>query len=126
MANKADIQRDAIAMFFSAAIFGFFGFLFQQGGYPRELFLLMIWSLRGGALGYATAGALALAGLPASRLLYAAVGGITAILFILIGIWHFVVGLPALTGGLFLFFGLFNGQGVYRMFRPPAPRNSNG
>jgi hypothetical protein len=124
MADKTDIRRDAVSMFFSAAIFGFFGFMWSgPGTYPVPLYELMIWSLRGGAIGYALAGVLALAGLPVARPVYAAVGGITALIFVVIGVWHFVVpGLPAFTGALFLFFGLFNGHGVYRMFRPAPPR----
>lgn len=126
MADKADIRRDAVLMFFSAAIFGFFGFGYftGPGSYPVALYELMVWSLRGGAIGYALAGLLALAGLPVSRPLYAIVGGLTALIFIVIGIWHFLVPtLPNLTGVIFLFFGLFNGSGVYRMFRPaPPPR----
>jgi hypothetical protein len=124
MTDRADIRRDAVIMFFSAAIFGFFGFGYLQGRgtYPAELFGLMIWSLRGGAVGFGLAGLLALAGLPASRVLYAIVGGLTAVVFVVIGIWHFLVqSLPAFTGAIFLFFGLFNGNGVYRALRPRKP-----
>ncbi|MFG0251722.1 MAG: hypothetical protein ACF8NJ_02475 [Phycisphaerales bacterium JB038] len=125
MTDRADIRRDAVIMFFSAAIFGFFGFgyLKGQGTYPQELFQLMIWSLRGGAVGFALAGLLAVVGLPASRVLYSIVGGLTAVVFVVIGVWHLLVPtLPNLTGGIFLFFGLFNGNGVYRALKPAKPR----
>ncbi len=49
MTDRADIRRDAVIMFFSAAIFGYFGFagLVHSAG-PVALFKLTLWSLQGG------------------------------------------------------------------------------
>ncbi|MHC4948983.1 MAG: hypothetical protein ACYTG1_12100 [Planctomycetota bacterium] len=106
------------AMFFSAAVFGLFGFYMFSGNQSQLLFDLVVWSLRGGAIGFAVAGVLALLRVPMAEAFYLLVSAVTAVLFAVTGIGHLVD--PAVgnfNGLLLLLFAAWNGWGTWEGIR---------
>lgn len=106
-------------MFISAAIFGFFGFMYFSGQQTMLLFQLVLWSVRGGAIGFALAGVLTLLRVPGAVAFYMLVSVATVIMFAITGVWHFLdptVG--NLNGVLLLLFAGWNGHGIWRELQP--------
>ena len=104
-------------MFLAAALFGYFGFFvswsYRTTGSPPQtlvMVVLLMWSLRGGCIAFAIAGALALAGAPLALLLYSVAGIVTAIAFVAVAIWDvgsaYFSGVPPL---LLFIFAAWNG-----------------
>ena len=106
---------DAVAMFISAAIFGYFGFYHFSGSPTNLLSFLVVWSVRGGAIGFALSGVMALAGLPWANLFYALVSAVTVILFAICGIWILLdPNLSNMQGVILLLFAFWNAGGLFR------------
>lgn len=115
MTQKPETRSDVVIMFFSAAIFAFFGFRLGQGSLPVALYLLIIWSLRGGAVLFGLSGILALARVRMADVLYAVAGAVTGVLFIIAGVWLLLVaGIGNATGIILLLFGLWNSYSALR------------
>lgn len=99
-------------MFFSAAIFGAFGFLMLSGSQSTLMFTVIVWSLRGGAIGFLIAGIMATMRLPFATMFYILVSLVTSVLFIVGGVWHMIVLGPMVINGILLVvFGVWNGMG---------------
>lgn len=114
-------------MLISAGVMAYFGFAsnwahqFTSASAPQPNMLIPMvvvlkWTLRAGAIAFAVAAVLSLIGLAAGPLLYSVAGLITALLFVVVGIWEmtnshgYFSGVPAIL--LFLF-ALWNGYGAW-------------
>lgn len=122
-AQTTDLAGDAVGMFISAAIFGFFGFFYFGAQQTILLFQIVLWTLRGSAIGFALAGALTLARMRIGPMVFQVIAAISSIMLIVTGIWHFVDPTVAnLNGVLLLLFGIWNGASVFRAFKSQRPR----
>ncbi|MFG0330459.1 MAG: hypothetical protein ACF8PN_11235 [Phycisphaerales bacterium] len=116
--TQANRNADAISMFISAAIFGFFGFFYFTSSQTLLLFQIVLWTLRGGAAGFALAGVLTLVAPAIGRVLFFLVSAVTVALFAVTGIWHFVdPAVSNLNGVLLLLFAVWNGASLARSIR---------
>jgi len=108
------VRREANAMLISAAIFGFFGFIYL--GQPMgTLYAVIVRSLQGGAIGFLLAGLLGLAGIRAAIPIYLFVSIVTAVIFLVCGVLLLVVsGFTDINGFLLIVFGLWNGASTLR------------
>jgi hypothetical protein len=123
-ASSFDVRSQVFFMLLSAGIFAYFGF---GGSWAHQyttttppvllpMVVLLKWTLRMGAVGFALAAAISLAGSIFGPLLYAVVGLVTAILFVVVGVWEvtnaqgYYSGVPAI---LLFIFAAWNGYGSW-------------
>ena len=115
--NRAisDMRSQVFFMFLSAGIFAYFGFAtswvhqYTNTNPPVLLPMVMVlkWTLRIGAIGMAIAAVLSLIGTVLGPILYAVVGLLSAIAFVVVGVWEmtnsqgYYSGVPAII--LFIF-----------------------
>lgn len=111
-------------MLFSAAIFGYFGFFVADwstpgvDGQPVLFRLLLGWTLRGSAIGFAVTAALTLARPWAGRLLYAVIGLLGAVLLVTVAVMdHLDTRHAAFSPILLLLFAAWNGYGAWAGLR---------
>lgn len=110
----------AMIMFLSAALFGYFGFFFgltslSTSGEWVFMYALLVWALRGGAIGFLASGIMATVHPIAGNLLYCVVGALTAIALAGVGILDVLdtqraAALPPLLAFLF---AAWNGYGSW-------------
>lgn len=105
-------------MLIAAALFGYIGFGFQwahryTNETPPQLLIMvaaLMWSLRGGCIAFALAGALALAGQASALVLYAVAGLASAVIFAAVALWE--IATPYYSGVpwfILLVFAVWNG-----------------
>ena len=113
-------------MLFSAAIFGYFGFFVLDwstpgvDGQPVLFRLLLGWTLRGSAIGFAVAAALTLARPWAGRLLYAVIGLLGAVLLVTVAVMDYrdtQHGMFRFSPILLPLFAAWNGYGSWTGLR---------
>jgi len=125
--NRSENGTNATTIFFmfiSAGVFAYFGFAGSWAHQytttnPPELLTMVVllkWTLRAGAIAFGVAAVLSMLRSGAGPLLYCVVGLITAVLFVVVGIWEmtnpqgYFSGIPAIL--LFLF-AAWNGFGSW-------------
>lgn len=89
------VRSQALWMLLAAALFGYFGFFMGWSqrytpDQPPQLLMMVValmWSLRIGAIAFATAGVIALSGSPLGLLIYALAGITTALVFAIVSVW---------------------------------------
>ncbi len=111
-------------MLFSAVIFGYFGFFSVNwstpglDGEPLLFRLLLGWTLRGSAIGFAVAAALTLARPWTGHLLYAVIGLLGAVLLVTVAVMdHLDTRHKAFEPILLLLFAAWNGYGAWAGLR---------
>src|SRR5262245_16625951 len=93
---SSDARSQVFFMLVSAGIFAYFGY---GSSWPHQyttttppvlvpMVVVLKWTLRAGAIAFGASAALALAGSILGPLLYSVVGLLTAVLFVVVGIWE--------------------------------------
>ena len=101
-------------MFFSALLFGYFGFVQLSGNQSILVFQLMVWTLRIAAIGFAASGVLTIMRVRLASPLYLVLSAGSVIMFVVLGVWHFLDPSVGNTNGiLLLVFAAFNSWGVW-------------
>ena len=119
---RRPLPGDATSMFISAALFGYFGFLRFSATPTTMLYQLLVWSLRGAAVGFAIAGVLCVLRVPLGLLVYFLVSAATVVLFVITGVWSLLdPSASNFNGVLLLVFAAWNGSDVYRTVAPYKP-----
>jgi hypothetical protein len=119
---KSSLSGSAM-MLLSAAIFAYFGFAsswahqYTTTQPPQLLSMVVVlkWTLRGGAIGFASSAIIAMVRPAAGELVYALISIVTAISFVIVAIWEWTnpqgyhSGVPAV---LLVIFAAWNGFGA--------------
>lgn len=112
------IASGAGGMFLSALLFGYFGFIAFAPNPSLLLFQLVLWTLRIAAIAFAATGVLTVLRFRLAAPVYLLVSVLTVIMFLVLGVWHFVDPKIANQNGfLLLIFAAFNGWGVMEEIR---------
>ncbi len=122
MTDRAGIFSGPVIMLFSAALFGYFGFMMSWAHQytttnPPQLLVMVVileWAFRGGAIAFLVSGIVAMVRLNIANLVYSVAGLVTAVMFLAVAIWDwtnpqgYYSGVPAI---LLLIFAAWNGYG---------------
>jgi len=107
-------------MILSAALFGYFGFSGRilwpnvVGGDPNWISIVLMWTVRITAIGFAAAAVLVLVHRLIGNLIYSSVGLLSAAMFGVVLVWHFTTDAHApISPILLLIFAALNGYGSF-------------
>ena len=120
---KNTMWAGPVMMFLSAIIFGYFGFWFTWDhtgvdGQTLAFVIIEEWTLKACAVGFAASGLLALAMPRPAEFLYAGLGLLSAVAFVIAGILELLDDQHAAIGPFMLFiFAAWNGFGSIAAFR---------
>lgn len=139
--SASNIKSNIFFMIVSAGLFAYFGFAGSwthqyTNTNPPELVMMVVvlkWTLRAGSIAFGLAAVLSMIGKTAGPLLYCLAGLITAVIFVVVGIWEmtnpqgYFSGVPAII--LFLF-AAWNGYSswteLHEMFAERNPPTVGG
>ncbi|MCP3902147.1 MAG: hypothetical protein GY715_00810 [Planctomycetes bacterium] len=121
--QPAEARSHAFWMLISAGLFAYFGFVMgwahrytgPQAPQPGQLIpmvAVLMWTIRGSAIGFGASWLISLTGSTLGPLLYAVVGLVGAVIFVVVAVWEwtnpqgYFSGIPAI---LLLIFAVWNG-----------------